>query len=169
MRARSIRSLTPAVYLDYKDINRPSLAGSGLDRQTDRQTLDADTWQNTTCRGRRKIVRPAVLDLFLDWVVKKKKKERNAELLWSNLNFFKSDAAWQGIAGRSGFSAKTSISSLSALIIKCRLLLLFALLFLKMVYSPLPWKSMFIKIISNSIVSGKYVQLADCAVVVCWI
>lgn len=51
MRARSIRSLTPAVYLDYRDINRPSLAGSGSEKltadcQTDRKRrLDADTWQ----------------------------------------------------------------------------------------------------------------------------
>lgn len=37
-------------------------------------------------------------------------EKKNVELVSSNLNFFKSDAAWQGIAGRSGFSAKTSIS-----------------------------------------------------------
>lgn len=50
MRARPICSLTPAVYLDYRGINRPRVADCGseklTDRQTDRQTRDADKWKN---------------------------------------------------------------------------------------------------------------------------
>lgn len=109
MRARSIHSLTPAVYLDYRDINRPGLAGSGSEKltadcQTDRERrLDADTWQKQQQQHEE---------------AEQNSSEGGSSVLLCrsqknilNLNFFRIDAAWQGIAGRSGFFAKTRIFS----------------------------------------------------------
>lgn len=71
MRARSICSLTPAVYLDYRNIDRPSLTGSRSQTltavwQTHRETgIDADKQEEQHSRSRNSFIHSVCLFIYL--------------------------------------------------------------------------------------------------------
>lgn len=112
MRARSICSLTPAVYLDYRNINRPewvSVAAITMSIRPQRLTAVCQTDRETR------------LDAFIFTSLSGKTKQMNQEkmqlfcivgeialgiFIWDFLNrptnFFEFGKAWQGVAGWTG-------------------------------------------------------------------